>query len=227
MDYQNNIYLQQYVSNNMHLIFEQIIGLALLGSGSAFLAYKLSNARPTGRLGRASRRIRGLSPIIAVVSALVLYFTVYSSIFGSSLLGLEIYGVIVLFLITVGMMTGDKITVRMSLRNFTRRKTSMALVIAGLMIGTAMISGSLVTGDTLTNLFTRGAYNGYGYADEVVYTQSGGGGYQFFGLSIAQGLYQGLSSSSSVNSYVRGVTPEILSTATAYNKYWGVANSGA
>src|SRR3989441_1712837 len=103
----------------------------------------------------------------------------------------------------------------------------MALVIAGLMIGTAMISGSLVTGDTLTNLFTRGAYNGYGYADEVVYTQSGGGGYQFFGLSIAQGLYQGLSSSSSVGSDVRGVTPEILSTVTANNTSWGVVQSGA
>src|SRR2546429_2404008 len=103
----------------------------------------------------------------------------------------------------------------------------MALVIAGLMIGTAMISGSLVTGDTLTNLFTRGAYNGYGYADEVVYTQSGGGGYQFCGLGIAQSLYQGLSGSSSVNSYVRGVTPEILSTATANNTSWGVVQSGA
>src|SRR5256884_3357932 len=103
----------------------------------------------------------------------------------------------------------------------------MALVIAGLMIGTAMISGSLVTGDTLTNLFTRGAYNGYGYADEVVYTQSGGGGYQFFGLGIAHSLYQGLSGSSSVNSYVRGVTPEILSTATANNTSWGVVQSGA
>src|SRR5438552_18178642 len=98
----------------MFLICEQMIGLALLGSGSAFLAYKLSKARPTGRLGRASRRICGLSPIIAVVSALVLYFTVFSSIFGSSLLGLEIYGVIVLFLVTVGMMAGDKITDRKS-----------------------------------------------------------------------------------------------------------------
>src|SRR2546428_7441383 len=124
-------------------------------------------------------------------------------------------------------MPGNKIPVRMSLRTFTRRKTSMALVIAGLMIGTAMISGSLVTGDTLTNLFTRGAYNGYGYADEVVYTQSGGGGYQFFGLGIAHSLYQGLSGSSSVNSYVRGVTPEILSTATANNTSWGVVQSGA
>jgi putative ABC transport system permease protein len=227
LDYQNNSYLRQYVSNNMPLIFEQIIGLALLGSGLAFLAYKFSTARPTGRLGRASNRIRGLSPIIAVIIALVLYFTVFSSIFGSSLIGLEIYGVIVLFLITLGMMTRDKITVRMSLRNFTRRKTSMALVIAGLMIGTAMISGALVTGDTLTNLFTRGAYNGYGYADEVVYTQSAGSGYQFFNISIAHNLYLGLSSSSSASSDLRGVTPEILSAVTANNSAWGVVQSGA
>src|SRR5690348_11238358 len=118
------------------------------------------------------------------------------------------------------MMTKDKITVRMSLRNFTRRKTSMALVIAGLMIGTAMISGSLVTGDTLTNLFTRGAYNGYGYADEVVYTQSGGSGYQFFNVSVAHSLYQSLSSSSSASLDLRGVTPEILSTVTVNNTSW-------
>jgi putative ABC transport system permease protein len=227
MDYQNNSYLQQYVSNNMSLIFEQIIGLALLGSGSSFLAYKLSTARPTGRLGRASHRIRGLSPIIVVIIALIIWFTVFTQIFGSSLIGLEVYGVIVLLLLTLGMMARDKITVRMSLRNFTRRKTSMALVIAGLMIGTAMISGSLVTGDTLTNLFTRGAYNGYGYADEVVYTQSGGGGFQFFNVSIAHSLYQSLSSSSSAGSDLRGVTPEILSTVTANNTAWGVVQSGA
>jgi putative ABC transport system permease protein len=227
LDYQNNAYLRQYVSNNIPLIFELIIGLALLGSGIAFLAYKLSTARPTGRLGRASRRIRGLSPIIAVIIALVLYFTVFISIFGSSLIGLEVYGVIVLLLLTIGMMARDKITVRMSLRNFTRRKTSMALVIAGLMIGTAMISGSLVTGDTLTNLFTRGAYNGYGYADEVVYTQSPQGGFQFFSVGIAHSLYQILSSSSSAGSDLRGVTSEILSTVTANNTSWGVVQSGA
>src|SRR2546422_8662945 len=110
------------------------------------------------------------------------------------------------------MMTKDKITVLMSMRNSARRKTSMALVIAGLMIGTAMISGSLVTGDTLTNLFTRGAYNGYGYADEVVYTQSGGGGYRFFSISIALSLYRALSSASSAGSDRRAVTPKILST---------------
>ncbi|HEX9613760.1 MAG TPA: FtsX-like permease family protein [Candidatus Bathyarchaeia archaeon] len=228
LDYQNNFYLRQYVSNSTPLIFEQIIGLALLGSGSAFLAYKLSTSRPTGRLGRASRRIRGLSPIIAVIIALVLYFTVFTSVFGSSLIGLEVYGVIVLFVISLGMMTRDRITVRMSLRNFTRRKTNMAIVIAGLMIGTAMISGSLVTGDTLTNLFTRGAYNGYGYADEVVYTQSGSGGYQFFDLNIAHSLYQDLSRNSSAGPLLRGVTPEILIAVPLVNDTTkGVGQAGA
>src|SRR5207247_4201996 len=109
---------------------------------------------------------------------------------------LEVYSVIVLFIVSLGMMTRNRIHDRVSIRNFTRRKTNMAIVIAGLMIGTAMISGSLVTGDTLTNLFTRGAYNGYGYADEVVYTLSGPGGYQFFDIKIAHRLYQDLSSSS-------------------------------
>src|SRR2546426_10513233 len=122
---------------------------------------------------------------------------------------------------------GKTTLVLMPQKTSARRKTSMALVIAGLMIGTAMISGSLVTGDTLTNLFTRGAYNGYGYADEVVYTQSGGGGYRFFSISIAHSLYRDLSSSSSAGSDLRGVTPEILSTVTANNTSWGVVQSGA
>ena len=228
LDYQNNSYLRQYVSNNMLPIYEQIIGLVLLASGIAFLAYKASTARPTGRLGRASRRIRGLSPIIAVIIALVLWFAVFSSIFGGSLTSLEVYSVIVLFLVSLGMMTGDRITVRMSIRNFTRRKTNMAIVIAGLMIGTAMISGSLVTGDTLTNLFTRGAYNGYGYADEVVYTLSGPGGYQFFDINIAHRLYQDLSSSSGAGPVLRGVTPEVLIAVPLVNDTnKGVGQAGA
>src|SRR5947208_13920242 len=101
MDYQNNSYLQQYVSNNMPLIFEQIIGLALLGSGSAFLAYKASTASPSGKLERASRRIRGLSPIIAVIIALVLWLAVFSPFYVGSLTTPDVFIYLVLCLITI------------------------------------------------------------------------------------------------------------------------------
>jgi putative ABC transport system permease protein len=224
LDYQNNRFLQQYVSNNGSLIIEQSAGLFLIAGALAFLANKISTAKPTGRVGQASRRITSLSPLIGAFIALVLWFSLFSPIFGGSLTSLELYGVAVLLLIMAGMMTRDRITVKMSFRNFTRRKTNMAIVIAGLMIGTAMISGSLVTGDTLTNLFTRGAYNGYGYADEVVFSQTTTG-FQFFPISISHNLYGNLSSSSSAGPYFRGVTPEILSSVTAINLANGVVQS--
>jgi putative ABC transport system permease protein len=226
MDYQNNTYLQQYVTSNRPLIFEQTIGLLLFGIGAAFLTLKVPTLTPTGKLARTTRRVWGLSPIFAAVAALILWVSVFSQVFGNSLIGLEVYGVATLFLLTIGMMASDRITVRMSIRNFTRRKTSMAIVIAGLMIGTAMISGSLVTGDTLSNLFTRGAYNGYGYADEVVYTQTTTG-FQFFNMSIAHSLSQSLSNNPTASPYLRGVTPEILSAVPAINIANGVFQSQA
>ena len=224
LDYQNNSYLQQYVSNNSSLILEQAMGLFLVAIGLSFLAYKISTAKPTGRAGRMARRITALSPLLAGLIALILWVTLFSTIFGGSLTSLEAYGVAVLLLISAGMMARDKITVKMSFRNFTRRRTSMAIVIAGLMIGTAMISGSLVTGDTLTNLFTRGAYSGYGYADEVVYSQTLTG-FQFFNLSIAHDLYGSLTSSPSARPYLKGVTPEILSAVTSIDTANGVVQA--
>src|SRR3989442_12942332 len=96
-------------------------------------------------------------------------------------------------------MLRDRLTFRMALRNFTRRKTNMALVISGLMIGTAMISGSLVTGDTLSELFTRSGYYGYGYADEVVFAPSPKTGYKFFPVHVAQQLYHGITTNPSAS----------------------------
>src|SRR5260370_10118745 len=125
------------------------------------------------------------------------------------------------------MMARDRKPAGMSLRTFTRRKTSMALVIVGLMIGTAMISGSLVTGDTLTNLFTRGAYNGYGYADEVVYSQSGGGGCPIFRVRATPTLYQTLSNTSTTGSRIPRVTSDVPTSSSSNKSGGGGALSDA
>jgi len=143
-----------------------------LGIGAAYLFYLLSRVRPVSRAGRYSRKVFSFSPVIAGLIALLIWFGALGGIVGGSSIAFEVYIVIVLLLISFGMMLRGRLTFRMALRNFTRRKTNMALVVAGLMIGTAMISGSLVTGDTLTELFTRGAYFGYGHADEVVYARN-------------------------------------------------------
>ncbi len=165
--------------------------------------------------------------------ALLIWFGGLSTIVGGSTIGFEVYFIVVLLLISLGMMLRDRPTLRMALRNFTRRKTNMALVIAGLMIGTAMISGSLVTGDTLTELFTRGAYFGYGHADEVVYARNSttigfqGSAYQYFGYNIYQSLSTGLSNNPSAGPDVVGVTPEIIETVSLYDTNKGIVQAGS
>jgi putative ABC transport system permease protein len=57
---------------------------------------------------------------------------------------------------------------RLAVRNATRRKRETALVLLGSLLGTAIITGSLVVGDTLTASFRRAAYTHEGPIDELV-----------------------------------------------------------
>ncbi|MHB8296371.1 MAG: ABC transporter permease [Acidimicrobiales bacterium] len=57
---------------------------------------------------------------------------------------------------------------RLALRNASRRPREVALVLLGSMLGTAIITGSYVVGDTLDASITHGAYTLLGPVDEVV-----------------------------------------------------------
>jgi putative ABC transport system permease protein len=233
VQYQNNSFFRNYVSENSASISVRILGLVVLGLGAGYLAYLSARAKPTSRTGQISRKILSLSPIIAILFGLTLWFSVLSPILGASLLYLELYFDGLLLATSLVMVFRSRITLRMALRNFTRRKANMALVIAGLMIGTAMISGSLVTGDTLTELFTRGAYFGYGHADEVVYARNSttfgfqGSAYQYFGYNVYQTLSMGLSGNPSAGPDVIGVTPEIIETVSIYDSNKGIVQAGS
>ncbi|OLD34212.1 MAG: hypothetical protein AUI50_07495 [Crenarchaeota archaeon 13_1_40CM_2_52_14] len=200
----------------------------VLGLGSAYLFYLFSRAKHTSRAGRYSRKVLSFSPFIAGLAAVLIWFAGLSSVVGGSTISLEVYIVIVLLLISLGMMLRDRLTFRMALRNFVRRKTSMAIVILGLMIGTAMISGSLVTQDTFTELFTRGAYYGYGFADEVVNARNiTGAGYAYFPISTSQSLSSQLTSNPQASPFLLGVTPEILDTVSVSDSNTGNVQSPA
>jgi putative ABC transport system permease protein len=59
----------------------------------------------------------------------------------------------------------NRILFSMSLRNIVRRPGTTALVIGGLMVGTAIISASFVVGDTMDNMITDQVTKGMGQVD--------------------------------------------------------------
>jgi putative ABC transport system permease protein len=228
LNYQDNFFMRQFISENQNRLLVQAAGLLVSGLGAGYLSYLFSRAKPTSRAGRYSRKVLSFSPFISGLAALLVWFGGLSSVVGGSTIDLEVYVVVVLLVISVGMMLRDRLTFRMALRNFARRKTSMAIVILGLMIGTAMISGSLVTQDTFTELFTRGAYYGYGFADEVVYARNvTGAGYLYFPASTSQSLSSQLTGNPQASPFILGSTPEILDTVSLSDTNSGNVQSPA
>src|SRR5947208_17120097 len=57
---------------------------------------------------------------------------------------------------------------RVAARNIGRRKSRVLIVVAGLLVGTAIISSSLVVGDTLSYIFLEDVYARLDAIDEVV-----------------------------------------------------------
>src|SRR5918992_5004521 len=71
-------------------------------------------------------------------------------------------------LLTVVLAVRGPLTRRLALRQLNRRRAEAALVVAGSVLGTAIIIGSLVVGDTLDRSFRQSAYRELGVVDEVV-----------------------------------------------------------
>src|ERR687898_625066 len=71
-------------------------------------------------------------------------------------------------LVAVAMAARGPLTRRLALRQLNRRRAEAALVVAGSVLGTAIIVGSLVVGDTLDQSFRQNAYRELGVVDEVV-----------------------------------------------------------
>ncbi len=59
----------------------------------------------------------------------------------------------------------NRLLMSMAIRNMVRHRSLTVLVVAGLMVGTAIISAALVTGDTLDNMITVEVTQGFGEVD--------------------------------------------------------------
>src|SRR3989442_7845322 len=79
---------------------------------------------------------------------------------------------------------------RIGAGNFFRRKTQVAIVVAGLLIGTAIISSSLVIQTTFDFTVRAAVFRALDAVDEVVYVASPNGG----GLPVSAQGYDKLAS---------------------------------
>ena len=77
---------------------------------------------------------------------------------------------------------------RLALRNVARRPRETMLVILGSLLGTAIMTGSFVVGDTFTSSIRRGAYEQLGPIDEVVSVDGIAAGAALRARSTASGV---------------------------------------
>ncbi|MCK4444459.1 MAG: hypothetical protein KAW09_07945, partial [Thermoplasmata archaeon] len=89
---------------------------------------------------------------------------------------------------------------KIAARNIGRRRRNTAIVVAGLLVGTAIVTSSLVIGDTMEFIFVNTVYQQLAEVDELIHTPAGnqtaGGAFSYFpesdydNLSYARDLGQ-------------------------------------
>jgi putative ABC transport system permease protein len=116
----------------------------------------------------------------------------------------------------------NRILLRLGIRNVGRRRGRSALIVAGLMLGTAIIAAALATGDTMSHTIRAGAVKSLGYTDEVIgakgakptlaVSDAGSAtGVAYFPAGYADRVTAAVSSSALVD----GVTPAIIEPVAA------------
>lgn len=89
-----------------------------------------------------------------------------------------------------------RVFARMSARSISRRKVHSVVIICGLLVATAMISGSLVAGDTLDYIITRSVMEGTGDVDIVISALNETGEKVYFDQAIAMSVASAAGSAS-------------------------------
>ncbi|MCI0497625.1 MAG: ABC transporter permease, partial [Thermoplasmata archaeon] len=93
-------------------------------------------------------------------------------------------------------------------------------------IGTAIISGSLVVGDTLENLFTKSVYDTYDETDETIFTYTPNATYAYFNFSMYRGIEAFAEGDPVLSRLVEGMSPEIVVGASAFDPRTRLSEAG-
>ncbi len=111
-----------------------------------------------------------------------------------------------------------RLAFRIGIRNVYRARGRTVLLVFGLLVATTIVSGSLVVGDTVTQLEVHYTVLGVGYNDEIVGNQSPSGAWTPFPYSV----YTGVAAATVGDSSIAGIAPEVVSTVSVYDRTTGI-----
>src|SRR6266705_52670 len=121
---------------------------------------------------------------------------------------------IVIGVVLVAVVIGFRpLLARLAARNIGRRKSRVLIVVAGLLVGTAIISSSLVVGDTLSYIFLEDVYARLDAIDEVVSNAFNGQLFSFSQSNFTQ-IAADLGAS---DSPIDGIAPALLKVMPVRN----------
>ncbi len=95
---------------------------------------------------------------------------------------------------------------KMGARNFVRHRTHSALVVAGLLIGTSIIAGAMVTGDSIDNFIVKTTYDSLDLIDVTVEAPNSA----YFNETI----FTEIGADADVAAHADGIAPAIVETAS-------------
>jgi putative ABC transport system permease protein len=130
------------------------------------------------------------------------------------LLALVLVGTLVLAL-------RHRLAFRIALRNVRRGRGRTVLLIAGLLVATVIVTGSLLVGDTVGQLIYHYDYIGAGFDDEAITLLSPTGGHAYYPYSTYTQIAGRLAGDPSI----AGLTPEIVTSASVYDRASGIPDT--
>jgi putative ABC transport system permease protein len=126
---------------------------------------------------------------------------------------MAVWAVVVGLVLVSILIAARPLLARLAARNIRRRTTRVVIVLLGLLVGTAVISSSLVVGDTLSYIFLEDVYVRLGAVDEIVSNEFGG---QLFSFAETN-LTQIRADLTLANSPVDGAAPTLLKVMPVRN----------
>lgn len=116
--------------------------------------------------------------------------------------------VIILFSILIVLVCvlalNKRVLFKLGARNFVRHRTHSVLVVVGLLVGTAIISGAMVTGDSINYFIVKETYDSLGLVDVEVNANRS--------AYFNEGIFWELKNNTEVEKYNDGIAPTIVTT---------------